>query len=104
VSELDGILDVAKQGLTTSLGVAVLVFQHAQVHRRELAKTAPRLLEEVGERVKMVGEKLADLDERADDIFDDVEQRLPEGLRSTARDVHDVLRELRAQARTVTGW
>lgn len=104
MNELDGVLDIAKRGLTTSLGVAVLVVQNAQVQRRALAKTAPRLFEEVGERAKMVGEKLADLDERADDIFDDVEQRLPEALRPTARDVHSILRELRAQARTITGW
>lgn len=103
MSELGSFLDVAKRGLTTSVGVVVLVVQHAQVQRRELAKSAPQLLEEVGERVKMVGEKLADLDERADDIFDDVEQRLPESLRATARDVHTVLREIRAQARTITG-
>jgi hypothetical protein len=45
------------------------VVQHAQTQRQELKKTAPRLMEEittaVGDRVKTLGEKLSDLQERA---------------------------------------
>ena len=104
MAQLDGILDVAKRGLTTSVGVAVLVVQEAQVQRRALSKAAPQLMTEVGDRVKMLGEKLADIDERSDDIFDDVEQRLPDGMRPAAREVHAVLREVRTQVGTITGW
>lgn len=104
MAQFDSILGVAKQGLTTSVGIAVLVVQQAQVQRRALGKAAPQLMSEVGDRVKMLGEKLADIDERSDDIFDDVEQRLPEGMRPAAREVHAVLREVRTQVGTITGW
>jgi ABC-type transporter Mla subunit MlaD len=104
MSQLDGILDAARRGLTTSVGLGVLVFQNAQVQRRELSKAAPQALQElgdaVGDRLKSIGEKLADLDERADDIFDDIEQRLPEQLRAPVRQVHTAMRDLRAQAST----
>jgi hypothetical protein len=96
---VDSLLDVAKRGLTMTLGIGVLVVQHAQVQRQELARTAPRLLQEVGDAVgsglKALGEKVAELDDRADDIFDDLEQHLPEALRATARQTHAGLRELR---------
>ena len=102
MSQLDSILDKARRGLTTSVGLGVLVFQNAQVQRRELSKAAPRALQElseaVGDRLKTIGEKLADLDERADDIFDDIEQRLPDPLRAPVRQVHVAVRDLRSQA------
>jgi hypothetical protein len=95
----DSLIETARRGLTTTVGVGVLLFQNAQVQRRELAKAAPRALAELGEavgdRLKTLGEKLADLDDRADDIFDDLEQRLPDGLREPARQVHNVMREIR---------
>ena len=58
----------ARQGLTTVVGLGILVVQNAQVQRRELTKAAPKLAAEVSEavgaRVTMLGEKLSDFAER----------------------------------------
>ena len=60
----DSLVDRARQGLTTAVGLGVLVVQNAQVQRRELVKVAPKLAAEVteviGDRVRVVAEKLAD--------------------------------------------
>lgn len=50
----DSLMEVARRGLTTTVGVGVLLFQNAQVQRRELAKAAPRALAELGEVVHHV--------------------------------------------------
>jgi hypothetical protein len=64
----DSLVDRARKGLTTTVGLGLLVVQNAQVQRRELTKVAPRLAAEVteavGDRVKMLSEKLSDLAER----------------------------------------
>ena len=95
----DSLMEVARRGLTTTVGLGVLLFQNAQVQRRGLAKAAPRALQELGEvvgdRLKTLGEKLADLDDRAEDLFEDIEQRLPDGIRAPAREVHKAMREIR---------
>jgi hypothetical protein len=61
----DSLVDRARNGLATAVGLGVLVVQNAQVQRRELAKVAPKLATEVsvavGDRLKTVAEKLADL-------------------------------------------
>jgi hypothetical protein len=50
----DSLMEVARRGLTTTVGVGVLLFQNVQVQRRELAKAAPRALAELGEVVHQV--------------------------------------------------
>lgn len=64
----DSLVDRARKGLTTAVGLGLLVVQNAQVQRRELTKAAPRLAAEVteavGDRVKMLSEKLADFNDR----------------------------------------
>ena len=63
---MDSLRDVAKRSLTLTLGIGVLVVQHAQVQRQELQKQAPRLMREVGDavgtRLKALGEMLTDDD------------------------------------------
>jgi len=67
---VDSLLDVAKRGLTLTLGIGVLVVQHAQTQRQELRKSAPRLLQEVneavGSRLKTLGELVAGPEQRED--------------------------------------
>lgn len=96
----DSLVDAARKGLTTTLGLGVLIFQNAQVQRQELTKAAPKVAAELGEvvgdRLKTLGEKLADLDDRAEDIFDDLEGRLPDPLRAPVRQLHSAMRELRS--------
>jgi hypothetical protein len=62
----DSLLDVAKRGLTMTLGIGVLIVQHAQTQRRALQKSAPRLLQEVSDAVS---DGLKTLDERAQEIL-----------------------------------
>jgi hypothetical protein len=63
---VDSLLDVAKRGFTMTLGIGVLIVQHAQTQRRELQKSAPRLLQEVSDAVSS---SLKTLDERAQEIL-----------------------------------
>lgn len=64
----DSLVDRARKGLTTAVGLGLLVVQNAQVQRRELTKVAPRLAAEVteavGSRVATAAEKLSDFAER----------------------------------------
>jgi len=69
-----------RDGLYTTVGLAVLGVQQAQVHRRDLQRELARFAIEVQERV--------------DPLLDDIEARLPDdlrpllaGARSAARDV-----------------
>jgi hypothetical protein len=64
----DSLVEAARKGLTTAVGLGILVVQNAQVQRRELTKVAPKLAAEVtdavGDRVKMLSEKLSDFADR----------------------------------------
>jgi hypothetical protein len=65
---LDDIARSARTSLETSIGLGVLVFQQAQVQRRELRRVGGQLLQELGtaldERLKLVEERVSDLNER----------------------------------------
>jgi hypothetical protein len=47
--------------------------------------------------VRTIGERLCEVDERAEEIFDGIEQRLPAPVRGAARQVHTFARDVRAQ-------
>jgi hypothetical protein len=65
---LDDIVKSAKSGFTTSVGLGVLVFQQAQVQRRQLERAAGQTVRTIGtaldERLKLVEERVSDLSER----------------------------------------
>jgi hypothetical protein len=98
---IDEVVKAARSGFVTTVGLGALAYQQAQVQRQALNRSLPRLLHELGEavddRLSTLGERLCDADERADDIFDGIEQRLPAPVRSAARQVHTFARDVRAQ-------
>ncbi len=51
-----GAVDVARQGVTgavtTSVGLGLLIFQHAQVQRRELMRHSARILRLLGDTIE----------------------------------------------------
>lgn len=104
---LDDIVGSAREGFVTSVGLGALVYQRAQVQRHAVARHLPRLLDELGEavdhRLSTLSERLCDADQRADQIFDGIEQRLPEPVRSAARQFHVFARDVRAQVPTLLG-
>jgi hypothetical protein len=57
----------ARDGLATTVGLGLLVFQHAQVQRRELLQASANALQEVGralaERGRTIDERLNHFDE-----------------------------------------
>jgi hypothetical protein len=102
---IDDIVGAAREGFVTTVGLGALAYQRAQVQRHELNRQLPRLLHELGEaveqRLSTLSERLCDADERADVIFDGIEQRLPGPVRSAARQVHVFARDMRAQVPTL---
>lgn len=52
------VLKVAEDGLYTAVGLGVLAFQQAQVQRRELCKALRPARDVVGDRMKLVEERL----------------------------------------------
>lgn len=65
---LDDIVKSAKSGFTTSVGLGVLVFQQAQVQRRQFERAAGQTVQTIStaldERLKLVEERVSDLAER----------------------------------------
>lgn len=65
---LDDIARSARTSLVTSIGLGVLFFQQAQVQRRELSRMAGQALHAFGtavdDRLKLVEERVSDLNER----------------------------------------
>jgi hypothetical protein len=65
---LDDITKSARASLVTSVGLGVLVFQQAQVQRRELRRVAGHALQSFGtaldERLKLIEERVSDFNER----------------------------------------
>ena len=98
---IDGIVNAAREGFVTTVGLGALAYQRAQVQRQALNRQMPRLLHELGEavddRLTLLGERLCDADQRADEIFDGIERRLPGPMRSAARQVHVFARDMRGQ-------
>jgi hypothetical protein len=67
---LDDIARSARTSLETSVGLGVLVFQQAQVQRRELRRVGGQVLHALGtaldERLKLLEERVSDFNERND--------------------------------------
>jgi hypothetical protein len=47
-----GVAGVAREGLATSVGLGLLLFQHAQVQRRELMRHSARILHQLGTTIE----------------------------------------------------
>jgi hypothetical protein len=98
---IDDVVKAAHDGFITTVGLGALAYQQAQVRRRELNRQLPRLLHELGEavdsRLATLSERLCDADDRAENIIGGIEQRLPEPMRSAARQVHIFARDVQAQ-------
>ena len=102
---IDGIVSAAREGFVTTVGLGALAYQQAQVQRQTLGRELPRLLHELGEavddRLSTLSERLCDADRRADEVFDGIEQRLPAPVRTPARQVYLLARDVRAQVPTL---
>jgi hypothetical protein len=90
---------VVEDTVYTAVGLGILGFQRVQVQRqqlkRSLSSSCGEVLEAFDDRVKLVEERMADLDDRFDAVFDAVEPRLPEPAREAARQVVTLAREAR---------
>jgi hypothetical protein len=101
---IDDVVEAARNGFHTTVGLGAIAYQRAQVQRQAAIHQLPRLFHElqttVDDHVRTVGERLRDADERAEEIFDGIEQRLPAPVRGAARQVHAFARDVRAQIGT----
>jgi hypothetical protein len=104
---IDDVVSAAREGFVTTVGLGALAYQRAQVQRQAVKRELPRLLTELGtavnDRLATVSERLCDADQRADEIFDGIEQRLPGPVRSAARQVHVLARDVRTQVPALFG-
>jgi hypothetical protein len=68
---LDDIAKSARDGITTSVGLSLLVIQQAQVQRRQITRVAEQTVRTLGtaldEHLKLVERQLSAFTERKDD-------------------------------------
>jgi hypothetical protein len=87
--------------LYTAVGLGVLGFQRIQVHRQQLKRALASALDDArgafDERVRLVDERLSDLDDVVDEFVDSVEHLLPEATRGPVRQAMGLAREARHQ-------
>jgi hypothetical protein len=98
---IDEIPRMVEDTVYTAVGLGILGFQRAQVQRQQLKRSLSSSYGEVrsafDDRVKLVEERLTDLDDRFDAVFETVEPRLPEPARDVARQAVSLAREARSQ-------
>jgi hypothetical protein len=98
---IDDVVEAARNSFHTTVGLGAIAYQRAQVQRQAVTHQLPRLFNELSEtvddRLRTLGERLCDADERAEEIFDGIEQRLPSPVRGAVRHVHTLARDARAQ-------
>lgn len=98
---VDDIPRMVEDTVYTAVGLGILGFQRAQVQRQQLKRSLSSSCGEVraalDDRVKLVEERLSDLDDRFDAVFETVEPRLPEPAREAARQAVTLAREARHQ-------
>jgi hypothetical protein len=96
---VDDIPRFVEDTVYTAVGLGVLGFQRVQVQRQQLKRSLSssygEAREALDDRVRLVEERMSDLDERFDEMFESVEPRLPEPAREAARQVVTLAREAR---------
>ena len=96
---VDDIPRLVEDTVYTAVGLGVLGLQRVQVQRQQLKRSLSSSYGEAREafdgRVKLVEERMSDLDERFDEVFESVEPRIPEPAREAARQVVTLAREAR---------
>ncbi len=104
----------ARDAVYVGVGAGVLLFQRAQVQRREFAKTVEDRLgagrEQVEsltstwqksfeDQVRTLDERVTAIEERVDSVLDSVQARLPEQARDALQQAREAARSARAQMR-----
>ena len=94
------------------VGAGVLTFQKAQVRRRELAdqlgtyadttKTQLETLStRVDDRLKLVEERLGAFETRIEDLFDELEERMPDQVQALVNQAVDAAKDAQTQVKTL---
>lgn len=98
---VDDIPKMVEDTVYTAVGLGVLGFQRVQVQRQQLKRSLSSSYgdarEAFDDRVKVAEERLSDLDDRFDEVFESVEPRLPAPARDVARQAVSLAREARGQ-------
>lgn len=98
---VDDIPRLVEDTVYTAVGLGVLGFQRIQVQRQELKRSVAGTLdgarEALDQRVRLVEERLTDLDDRVDELYRTVEPKLPGPARQPARLAMTLAREVRGQ-------
>ena len=128
---VDDITQIVKDAAYVAIGFGLLTVQKAQVQRRELTDqfqgqfidqakaqlaearenlekvTADatsqweKLSDNVDDRVKLVGERLNDLEDRLESLLDEIESKLPEQAAELVAQAREVAKEARGQVRSL---
>jgi ElaB/YqjD/DUF883 family membrane-anchored ribosome-binding protein len=103
----DDVTKVLKDALYVSVGLGVIAFQKAQVQRQELKKTFESQVSGartgVDDRVKLVEERLDDIEARIDGVVDEFASRLPEQVQAVVKQTRQAAKDARAQVRALVG-
>jgi prefoldin subunit 5 len=107
---LENLTKAAKDALYVGVGAGVLVFQKAQVQRRELQRQFSgqvdeakdqlgTVAEKVEDRIKVVEERLESVEERFESLLDQVEENVPEQAREVFKQARKAAKDARGQVR-----
>jgi hypothetical protein len=98
---VDDIPRMVEDTVYTAVGLGVLGFQRVQVQRQQLKRSLSssygEAREAFDERLELVEERLADIDDRFDAAYGSVEPQLPPAARDAARQAIDLAREARGK-------
>lgn len=98
--QLDNVTRTLQDAAYVTVGLGIIAFQRAQVHRQEVGKA-------VEDRVKMLEERLAAVEEQVDAAVERIEAQLPapvaEASRSARSTAKEVREQVRSQVRHLTG-
>ena len=112
--KVDDLTKFAKDALYVTVGLGVIAFQKAQVQRHELTKQFRSQIERpktqldglstfFEDRVKVVEERLDDVENRVEALLENVEDRLPEQAREVAQQLRKAAKDARGQLRELVG-
>jgi hypothetical protein len=98
---VDDIPRMVEDTVYTAVGLGVLGFQRVQVQRQQLKRSLSssygEAREAFDERLELVEERMADIDDRFDAAYGAVEPQLPPAARDVARQAIDLAREARGK-------
>lgn len=105
IPSTEDVTKVLKDAVYVSVGLGVIAFQKVQVQRQELKKALDTQLSgartAADDRVKLLEERLDEVETRIDTVVDDLTSRLPEPVESVVNTARQAAKDARNQVRAL---